>query len=419
MAQSRRLDHHEEYPLTRMLFQIFSEWTGYSPAWGMLTGIHPVKLFRSHAEELGEAQAEQRFLEDYFVAPEKIALLKEISAVQHPFLTQRQGREICLYIGIPFCPTKCAYCSFVSQSIEKTKKLIQPFFEGLCLELERTAQVIAQLGLSVISVYVGGGTPTSLSAQQLEILCQRIHQLFDLSACREFTLEAGRPDTMTADKLAVLKAGGVTRISINPQSLSDRVLARIGRAHTGEDVRLAFARSKKAGFSSINSDLIVGLPEDDLSGFRRSLLGVMEMGATNITVHALALKRASAITGTGDFGSHQDAETANAMMDFADQTLRDRGFVPYYLYRQNRMTGNLENTGWCKPGDLCQYNIYTMDDSVSVIACGGGGVTKLKSPVDQRLVRLFNFKYPHEYIARHEEILQRKDGVIQFYEQFS
>lgn len=409
-----------EYPLTRLLFQLFSAHTGMRPQWGMLTGIHPVKLLRNYEHEFGSEKAQEIFREQFFVSEKKLALAEQTLEIQRPVIDALEKNDFCLYISIPFCPSRCSYCSFVSQSVAQAKKLMAPYYELLLQEIAETAQVAKSLSLRLIAVYIGGGTPTTLSAQQLQGLCEAVNGGFDLSACREFTVEAGRPDTITAEKLAVLKACGVTRISINPQSLSDEVLKNIGRAHSVREVYEAFAMAGAAGFSSVNADLIVGLPGDSLAGFRHTLSGVLEMGASNITVHALALKRSAGMVTQqgGEVASHRDADMAAAMMDASVHALEANGFSPYYLYRQTRMAGNLENTGWCREGEICRYNIYTMDESVTVLACGAGGVSKLKDPHSNRLERIFNFKYPYEYINRYEEIQRRKAGVTELYEQF-
>lgn len=420
---SKRETHpeHREYLLTDLLYRLFSEFTGYTPAWGMLTGIHPVKLLRQYCEELGTEGGAEKFRSHCHVSGKKTELALRTLRAQTPSVELLGENDFSLYVSIPFCPTRCAYCSFVSQSIEKAQKLVGPYFELLLLEIEKTAEVARALGLSLVTVYIGGGTPTTLSAEQLRLLAEKIHACFDFSRCTEFTVEAGRPDTITREKLEALKQGGVTRISINPQSLSDEVLQKIGRKHTARDVEEAFRLAETFGFRDINADLIVGLPGDSPGGFRKTLDGVIAMGASNITVHSLALKRSARIT-SDESGSaltqHKDAAQAEAMVDYSVEKLTDSGFEPYYLYRQTRMAGNQENTGWAMPGGICRYNIYTMDESNSVIACGAGGVTKLKDPYSDRLERIFNFKYPYEYITRNAEILERKDGVTRLYEQF-
>lgn len=407
-----------EYSLVSLVFRLFRELTGNSPYWGLLTGIHPVKLLREYRERDGEEKALELFRNRFFVQEKKLSLARETLRVQQPFLEDIGENDYSLYISVPFCPSRCSYCSFVSQDVKGAGKLIEPYFELLLLELKETAEIADSLGLRLVSVYMGGGTPTTFSAGLLRELCEQVHRHFDMRFCTEFTVEAGRPDTIDAEKLAALKRGGVTRISINPQSMNETVLRNIGRSHSPGDVENAFRLAGEAGFTSINSDLIVGLQGDTLESFRHTLGAVLALGASNVTVHSLALKRSAQMTAQGDVGQHQDAQLISSMADHARSTLRDRGFVPYYLYRQSRMAGNLENTGYALPGDICRYNIYTMDESSTVIACGAGGVSKLKDPYSGRLERIFNFKYPYEYISRNDEILHRKKGVITLYEQF-
>lgn len=418
VEKAARAEALSEYLLTNLLYTAFTELTGQRPAWGMLTGIHPMKLLRQYVEELGEEAGAEKFRSRCHVTEARASLALRTLQAQRPITSALLENDWSLYISIPFCPTRCAYCSFISQDVKQTKKLMEPYFALLLEELAKTAEVTEALGLNLVSVYIGGGTPTTLSAGQLRELCGKVHSLFDLSRCPEFTVEAGRPDTITQEKLLALKEGGATRISINPQSLSDEVLQNIGRRHTAQDVLDAFALARQAGFGDINCDLIVGLPGDSLEGFQSTLEGVLGLGASNVTVHSLALKRAARLEAEGGTGLHKKQQETAAMMDFSIRRLTEEGYVPYYLYRQTRMAGNLENTGWAKPGSICRYNIYTMDECTSVIACGAGGVTKLKDPYSGRLERIFNFKYPYEYISRHEEILLRKDGVTELYEQF-
>ena len=409
----------EEYSMTDLLYNAFVELTGNHPAWGMLTGIHPVKLLRQYVEERGEEEGLAHFQGHCYVTPPKAELAHRVLRAQGPAVEALRENDFSLYVSIPFCPTRCAYCSFVSQDMEHAKKLMDPYFQLLLEEIEKVAQVTKDLGLSLVSVYIGGGTPTTLSAQQLSALCGKIRQVFDFSRCGEFTVEAGRPDTITQEKLLALREADISRISINPQSLSDQVLRNIGRRHTAQDVVEAFRLAQRLGFSNINADLIVGLPGDDLTSFQRTLDGVIQLGASNVTVHSLAIKRSARLNSPGgDLSAHSNAQEAAVMVDYSIQRLTQEGFEPYYLYRQTRMAGNLENTGWAKPGSICRYNIYTMDESNTVIACGAGGVSKVKDPYSGRLERIFNFKLPLEYINRFPEILQRKDGVTALYEQF-
>ena len=401
-----------EYPMTSLLYQVFSRLTGGSPAWGMLTGVHPVKLLRQHVARLGPEAGAADFQEKWHVTPAKTALAAQVLAAQKDAVEALRPGDFSLYVGIPFCPTRCAYCSFISQDMAGAARLVEPYLVHLHKEIERTAEITRGLGMRLVSVYIGGGTPTTLTPAQLDALCGVLHRLFDWSACTEFTVEAGRPDTITREKLGALRAQGVTRVSVNPQTMIQRVLKNIGRSHSPRQVEEAFALAHEAGFRDINADLIVGLPGDDLAGFTYSLGKVLALGPTNVTVHSLALKRSSAlVTEDGDLSSHKKQAQAAAMMDLSIRTLAEAGFVPYYLYRQTRMAGNLENTGWAQPGSVCRYNIYTMDESGTVIACGAGGVTKIKDPYSDALQRVFNLKLPLEYINRHAEILERKDGM--------
>lgn len=408
-----------EYGMTDLLYRALSELTGYTPAWGMLTGIHPVKLLGQYCRELGEAAGMEKFMSRCHVTEPKAHLAGRVLKAQAPAVEALSENDFCLYVSIPFCPTRCAYCSFVSQSVEQAQKLIDPYFRLLLQELEETARITKSLGLTLCAAYIGGGTPTTLAAEQLTELCEKIREKFDFSRCTEFTVEAGRPDTIDRERLAALKRAGVTRISINPQSLSDQVLRNIGRRHSAKEVLEAFELAKEMGFDNINADLIVGLPGDDLGGFQKSLEGMIGLGAASITVHSLALKRsARLVTEEGDLSLHSRGEETAAMVEYSIRRLSAEGYEPYYLYRQTRMAGNQENTGWAKPGAVCRYNIYTMDESDTVIACGAGGVTKVKDPYGSELKRIFNFKYPYEYISRYQEILERKEGVRELYEQF-
>ncbi|RKJ39325.1 coproporphyrinogen dehydrogenase HemZ [Acutalibacter sp. 1XD8-33] len=408
-----------EYPLTRLLYEVLSGLTGISPAWGMLTGVHPVKLLRQHVERLGFESGAEDYQSKWLVSPARVDLAKRVLSAQKEAVDCLSPQSFSLYVGIPFCPTRCAYCSFISQDMQNAKKLVEPYLRLLHQELERTAQIAEELDLELVSVYVGGGTPTTLSPEQLEALCGKITSLFSFGRCREFTVEAGRPDSITPEKLLALKDAGVTRISINPQTMSDRVLENIGRRHTARDVEEAFALAQSLGFEDINADLIVGLPGDDFPGFQETLDRVLGLGPSSVTVHSLALKRSAAmVTEEADLSLHKRPRETAAMVDHSIRRLTGAGFEPYYLYRQTRMAGNLENTGWAKPGCVCRYNIYTMDESGSVIACGAGGTSKLKDPYSSNLKRVFNFKFPFEYISRHQEILERKDQVKEIYEQF-
>lgn len=409
----------KEHTACSEIFKIFAKITEYKPNWGMLTGIHPVKLYSTHIKTSGEKLAEKTFLDDFFVKEEKLELCKQIRQAEKNIIEDIKEDDFSLYVSIPFCPSRCSYCSFVSQSTEKTDKLIAPYLELLLQEIEYTANVVKTNKLILKSVYIGGGTPTSLNAEQLKILINKIKNSFNMETCMEFTVEAGRPDTLNEDKLNALKECEIKRISINPQTLNDEVLEAIGRRHSAQDFLDKYKLARKIGFETINTDLIAGLEKDTFESFKKTLDEIIELSPENITVHSLSLKRSATIFREENTESyHSDIQKMEKMINYSIKSLTDAGYIPYYLYRQSRMAGNAENTGWAKPNHVCAYNIYTMDESQTVIACGAGGVSKLKDPYSTRLERIFNFKYPYEYIDRFEQIKSRKDEVSVIYEQF-
>ena len=299
--------------------------------------------------------------------------------------------------------------------IEKTHKLLEPYVDLLCKELEKTGQVAKALGLRLETVYFGGGTPTTLSASQLSRLFDVIEKNFDLSTLREYTVEAGRPDTVTEDKLMALKGAGVGRISINPQSFNDEVLDTIGRRHTSKQTIDAFALARKCGFNNINMDLIAGLPKDTLSSFKNSVDTAVSLGAESVTVHTLAMKSAAYMVTRESAYDISDKLLTFDMVEYSNSCLKSGGYYPYYMYRQSKSVGNLENVGWCKDNMDCLYNVYMMDETHSVFAVGAGAVTRLKNQDTGKIERIYNFKYPYEYIDRFDEIIERKKLIEKFY----
>ena len=387
------------------------------PAWGALTGVRPGKVLNTLiAEEHDEDKALRRFIDEYDVSPARAQLCMTTTRETLRAAASLSPKDICLYVGIPFCPTRCAYCSFVSQSVEKSMKLIPPFLESLKKEIAATAAQINALGLRVVSVYMGGGTPTTLSAQQLDRLCTVLEDEFDLGAVREYTVEAGRPDTISTDKLRVLRAHGVDRVSVNPQTMSDRVLELIGRRHTAADIERALMLVREAGGFDVNMDLIAGLPGDSAEGFRDTVEKVLALGAENITVHTLSLKKGSRIT--LEEVPIPGADEVAAMLDFAGERLSAAGYAPYYLYRQKFMSGGFENVGWAKDGRVNLYNICIMEELCSIIAMGGGGSTKLIRPDDGRNIRIMAPKYPLEYINSISSTCAEKVKILDFYNDF-
>lgn len=399
------------------MYKLLCDFTGLTQPWGILTGVRPVKLLRRLAEELSEEQAVKKFEKDFFVSNEKIALSRETEHNERKILELSKPESFSLYVGIPFCPSRCSYCSFVMASIERAEKLIEPYTKLLCEEIKRTAEIANKLGLRLETVYFGGGTPTTLSAEQLDTVLGTVNKSFDMSTCREFTVEAGRPDTIDIAKLFALKENKVDRISINPQTVNDEVLKTIGRKHTAQQFFDAFELARKCGFDNINTDLIAGLPTDTPESFKNSLDSIVRLNAECITVHTLCMKRASRLTTEGVTLDLQQARDAREMLAYTQNILGQNEYIPYYMYRQSRMVGNLENVGWSKKGFESLYNVYVMDETHTILACGSGGVTKLKRNNPDYLERIFNFKYPYEYIDRFDELIQRKSGIMQFYGQ--
>lgn len=410
----------------KLLYRLLAELCGREIDWGVLTGIRPVKLARRMREEgKSPSEIEEAFTHSYLTTPEKAALCRQTDEVQQGLLATAQPRGYSLYISIPFCPSRCSYCSFVSHSIEKTWKLIPLYLEKLCEELRVTAAIAKQKGLTLQTVYMGGGTPTVLAAGELEQLLVVVRENFDLSHCTEFTVEAGRPDTITPEKLKVLRNMGVDRISVNCQTLNDAVLEAIGRRHSAEDFFTAFNTVKEYGFTAINVDLIAGLPEDTLPSFISSLEQVVELAPDNITVHALTVKRAARLVDSKQtlLDRRMGEETASptaGMISYSQRRLGELGYRPYYLYRQKGTVDSLENVGFSTPGRECLYNIFIMDETHTILSVGAGGVTKLVQP-DSRLPykgetakieRIFNLKYPYEYIERFDTMVDKKRTIL-------
>ena len=385
------------------------------PPWGMLTGVRPDKPAAWAVMAGKTAEEAQRMLEQtYFVSPSRAALAAETGGTAAEAARGLEPRDIAVYIGIPFCPTRCAYCSFVSQSVEKSFSLMAPYVDALVDEIRTGGEMVRRQGLRVRALYMGGGTPTTLTAEQLNRVLAAFAESFDAAACSEITVEAGRPDTITAEKLAVLKARGVTRVSVNPQTMEDRVLRAIGRNHTAGDIARAMDLTAQYGFSHVNMDLIAGLPEDSPEGFCRSLDACLAYGTDNVTVHTLALKKGSRILTEGL--TIPPPEAVAEMLDYAGPALRAAGHRPYYLYRQKYMSGSFENIGWCRPGAECLYNIYIMSELCSVLSFGAGGSTKMVEPGTNHIERAFNVKYPKEYTERPEKHLGNQRLFAAFYE---
>ena len=381
------------------------------PAWGAMAGVRPTKLSTRHLLSGGTEKSADKLLKDvYFVSPQRRQLALDCSVSTVKAESNLEKHHISLYVGIPFCPTRCAYCSFVSRCVGKKTELIAPYLAALKKEIAHTGKLLEKYGKTVRTLYIGGGTPTTLSTEQLQDLLAEIREHMDLSECLEFTVEGGRPDTLSYEKLQAIRLAGADRMSINPQSMEDKVLATCGRPHTSRDILDRYADAVKAGFTDINMDLIAGLPEDSYEGFCRSLEQVAALQPSNITVHTLALKK-----GADLFEKRQQlpayTEVAR-MVEYANARLRSLGYKPYYLYRQKYMSGSFENVGWSRDDRDCLYNIYMMEERHTIISLGGSGMNKVNLP-DGSIERFHNPKYPEEYIRDLDKVLEDKEKLFE------
>ena len=381
------------------------------PAWGALAGVRPTKITTKHLLEGGTPQSADKLLKDvYFVTPERRKLAVQCSQSTVKAARLLEPQDISLYVGIPFCPTRCTYCSFVSRTVGKKTELLEPYLNALLKEIEVTGALLAKSGRRVRTIYIGGGTPSTLSTPQLGRLMDAIAAAFDLSNCLEFTVEGGRPDTLDEEKLRAIRAHGANRMSINPQTMEDSVLRACGRPHKAGDIVRAYHQAVAAGFDAINMDLIAGLPEDTIEGFCRSLDAVAALNPSNITVHTLALKKGADLFEKR--GSLPTAEEVTEMVAYANKTLSALGYKPYYLYRQKYMSGSFENVGWSRDGMDCLYNIYMMEEVHSILSLGGGGMNKVNLP-DGHLQRFHNPKFPEQYIELLPRVLEQKKELFE------
>lgn len=400
--------------LSLLLYDTLGELTGFYPSWGILYGVRPARLMHATVEAVGEASAREKWLADR-VQPKKLDLALEVMHHENRVIALSKENSYSLYVSIPFCPSRCSYCSFVSHSIENAKSLIEPYVDLLCRELEAIGEIEKELALRLETIYFGGGTPTTLEANQLDKILRTIEKNFDLSTLREYTVEAGRPDTITKAKLDTLLAHSVERISINPQTFNDGVLEKIGRRHTSKQTLDAYELAVKCGFDNINMDFIAGLNTDTAESFKYSLDTAVELGAKSITVHNLALKSGAYLVTENEFFDLSEKTQVSEMIDYSYDKLKANGYYPYYMYRQSKSLGNQENVGWCQDGYDCLYNVYMMDETHTVLAAGAGAVTKLKNQKSGHIDRIYNYKYPYEYLKGFDEIILRKQGIIEFY----
>lgn len=378
--------------------------------WGVLTGIRPSKIAaRLMQDGMPEREAAQYFVEKYGASPVKGALAAEVAAVEIPIIRNMLSDGVSIYIGIPFCPTRCLYCSFVTCGTRQAARLSGEYCEMLKREISYTAGIIRHNNSKIETVYIGGGTPTTLSASELDGLLGHIYDEFDMSHCREFTVEAGRPDTVDREKLETLKRHKVNRISINPQTMNAETLKLIGRNHTPQQITDAVGLARDCGFDNINMDVIAGLPGESLDMFKYTLDEVERLSPEDTTVHVMSIKRSSRLHEYLSDYDLTDGETAAAMVDYAYEYIKSCGKRPYYMYRQKNQLGNLENAAYAKPGHESLYNIYIMEEVQTIISLGCGGVTKAVDRKTNRIERIFNVKEPKDYIERIDEMLARKD----------
>jgi len=388
----------------RAIFAAGKELLGHTPPWGILTGVRPAKIAGILLNSGNGITKTKKILRDeYFLNQPKAALVVSVATAESKIIKKAPKNSCSLYISIPFCPTRCSYCSFVSYTTPRLLSMIDEYLDAMIEELNYTIDVIEEQGLDLVTIYIGGGTPTTLSPKQLQKLLDAVCARVDVSSLMEFSLEAGRPDTITEDKLRIARERGVTRISVNPQTLNDEVLADVGRKHTAEDFYRAYDIAKSSGIRDINVDLIAGLPGDDFKSFSETIDKIISLDPTNITVHTFCVKKASdALKNNSEIYSIS-ATDASKSVSYAQIKTKFAGYKPYYMYRQKNTVGNLENVGFSRDGHEGLYNIYMMEEIQTIFAVGAGAVTKLVDFNDvnsekRRIVRIFNPKYPYEYL---------------------
>lgn len=399
-----------EHELCRIIYHILCRKTGITPPWGLMTGIRPVKkVTELMAQGLSHDEIKERLENRYELSPKKFRLAYATAVNQLPILDNIDRHAASLYVSIPFCPTRCSYCSFVSHSMDSAVKLMPEYVAALCKELEILGKIVREIGTKIDTVYFGGGTPTSISAEDIRRIMESVAQNFDLDSIREYSFEAGRPDTITEEKLRVIKELGADRISVNPQTLNDDVLRVIGRRHSGKDAIKAFELARKIGFDNINTDLIAGLPTESAESFRNTLDTICDLSPESITVHTLTVKRSARLF---ENGNENMSNPAAEMVDYSIDKLMNEGYLPYYMYRQKNTVDNLENVGYAKKGYESQYNIFIMDDTQTILGAGCAASTKLVYP-DGLITRVHNYKFPYEYINRFNQLMEKKKEITE------
>ena len=395
----------------RAVYRALSKELGTEPDWGIMTGVRPVKLAGELLRKMGEEEVLAHLKEEFLLTDGTAKRLLAICGYQREYAGEPEQDTVGVYVGVPFCPTRCLYCSFPSNQVPPAE--IERYLAALEKEIRYTGGLMRAMGVRAESLYFGGGTPTTLTASQMERVLALVKEAIPQEGLKEFTLEAGRPDTIDREKLAAARKGGVTRLSINPQTMRDETLELIGRRHSVADIYQAFEDAKAEGFREINCDLIAGLPLEQPEDFRDSLEKVLVLGPSNITVHTLAVKRGSRLKDADDHYHYKYGPRVEEMLGYSRQRLKEAGFLPYYLYRQKHMAGAGENTGYCLPGSECLYNIRIMDEHQAIIALGAGGISKSYYPAENRLERAANVTNYEQYISRIDEMCERKRVLYQ------
>ena len=399
-----------EHELCRLIYRILTKRTGIRPPWGLMTGIRPVKKFVELMRRgMSHEQIFKTLSHKYEISPEKLDIGYITAENQLPILDMIDSNAVSLYVSIPFCPTRCSYCSFVSHSMDSAIKLMPDYVKMLCKELEITGQIVRDTNTKIDTIYFGGGTPTSISAENLRTIMDCVARNFDLNCVREYSVEAGRPDTITEEKLRVIKDLGAKRISVNPQTLNDDVLRVIGRKHSGDDALRAFELARKVGFDNINTDLIAGLPTETPVSFKNTLDRITDISPESITVHTLTIKRAANLF---EKAEENTGNPAAEMVNYSIEKLISTGYLPYYMYRQKNTVDNLENIGYAKKGFESYYNIFIMDETQTILGVGCAASTKLVYP-NGRISRIHNYKFPYEYIRQFDTLMKKKEEVYE------
>jgi oxygen-independent coproporphyrinogen III oxidase len=402
--------------VSHVYLTVLQDWTGMTQKWGILTGVRPTKLLHKRLQEgiLAET-AHQELKEDYLITDEKIELMQQIIDRQLAVVPDLYSlkREVSIYIGIPFCPTKCAYCTFPAYAINGRQGSVDSFLGGLHFEMRKIGQWLKEKGIRITTVYYGGGTPTSITAEEMDMLYEEMYQSFpDVDKIREITVEAGRPDTITPEKLEILKKWNIDRISINPQSYTQETLKAIGRHHTVTETIEKYQLAREMGMNNINMDLIIGLPGEGIPEFTHSLAETEKLMPESLTVHTLSFKRASEMTKNREKYKVADRTEVEKMMELAQDWTAAHGYVPYYLYRQKNILGNLENVGYSLPNQESIYNIMIMEEQQTIIGLGCGASSKFIDPMTGKITHFANPKDPKSYNDGFEAYTDEKIKIL-------